>query len=65
MRVLTAEPMPSEVEALIERRRRAGADRFDEVWDGVLHISPDRSRGLIELGAAELTQRIDWPLLEG
>lgn len=41
---MTAEPMPSLVEELMERRRRAGADRFDEMWDGVLHMSPDPSR---------------------
>jgi len=26
---------PPELEALLERRQRTGADRFDEVWDGV------------------------------
>jgi Uma2 family endonuclease len=31
---------PPEIEALKERRRRSGLDRFDEVWDGVLHIVP-------------------------
>jgi Uma2 family endonuclease len=30
----------SELEALKERRRRAGLDRLDEVWDGVLHMVP-------------------------
>lgn len=27
-------------EALLERRRRTGADRWDELWDGVLHMPP-------------------------
>lgn len=27
-------------ERLLEERRRAGADRWDEVWDGVLHMVP-------------------------
>ncbi len=31
---------PPELEALLERRRRAGADRLDEVWQGVHHIVP-------------------------
>jgi len=39
VRILTAEPMPAEVEQLLERRRLARADRHDELWDGVLHIA--------------------------
>jgi len=31
---------PPELEALLERRRRAGADRLDEVWEGVYHMVP-------------------------
>jgi Uma2 family endonuclease len=31
---------PPELEALRERRRRAGADRSDEVWEGVYHMVP-------------------------
>jgi Uma2 family endonuclease len=31
---------PPELEALLERRRRAGADRLDEVWEGVYHVVP-------------------------
>jgi len=31
---------PPELEALLERRRRAGVDRLDEVWQGVLHMVP-------------------------
>lgn len=27
-------------ESLLEERRRTGADRFDEMWDGVLHMPP-------------------------
>lgn len=40
MRVLTVDPPPAELEALLERRRKAGADIFDEIWDGVLHMAP-------------------------
>jgi Uma2 family endonuclease len=43
MRVLTTDPPPAEVEAMLERRRLAGADKLDEVWNGVLHMSPDPS----------------------
>lgn len=34
---------PPELEALLERRRRADADRFDEVWEGVYHMVPGPS----------------------
>ena len=37
------DPLPVEVEALIERRHERGADRHDEVWEGVLHMSPPPS----------------------
>jgi hypothetical protein len=34
---------PPELEALLERRRRAGVDRLDEVWEGVRHMVPGPS----------------------
>jgi Uma2 family endonuclease len=34
---------PRELEALLERRRRAGIDRLDEVWEGVHHVVPGPS----------------------
>jgi Uma2 family endonuclease len=37
---LVKDPAPVEFEALLERRRRLGQDRFDEVWEGVLHMNP-------------------------
>ncbi len=40
---LIPDPLPVEVEALLERRREWGADRHDEVWEGVLHMSPPPS----------------------
>lgn len=40
MRTLLPELPPAEIEAVLERRRRTGADRFDEVWEGVLRIVP-------------------------
>jgi Uma2 family endonuclease len=34
---------PPELEALLERRHRAGVDRLDEVWQGVHHMVPGPS----------------------
>ena len=34
------DPQPAEFEELLERRRRLGQNRFDEVWEGVLHMNP-------------------------
>jgi len=31
---------PPELQALLERRRQAGVDRLDEVWEGVHHVVP-------------------------
>lgn len=40
MRALLSDPAPAEFEALLDRRRRTGVDRRDEVWQGVLHVNP-------------------------
>lgn len=40
MPTLVLDPLPQALEALKENRRRAGLDRFDEVWEGVLHMVP-------------------------
>jgi Uma2 family endonuclease len=40
MPTLVLDPPPQALEALQESRRRAGLDRFDEVWEGVLHMVP-------------------------
>jgi len=40
MSTLVLDPATPELEALKERRRRAGLDRLDEVWEGVLHMVP-------------------------
>jgi hypothetical protein len=34
---------PPELQALLERRRQAGVDRLDEVWEGVHHMVPGPS----------------------
>jgi Uma2 family endonuclease len=49
VRTLIPDPPPVEVEALLERRRRAGADRFDEVWEGVYHVVPGPSGAHAEI----------------
>ncbi len=38
MRTLLPDPPPTELQALLERRKRLGQDRKDEVWEGVLHM---------------------------
>jgi Uma2 family endonuclease len=40
MRAVVLDPSTAAFEELLERRRRSGLDRFDEVWDGVLHMVP-------------------------
>jgi Uma2 family endonuclease len=40
VRTIVSDPPPAGFEALLERRRRWGVDRHDEVWDGVLHMNP-------------------------
>ena len=49
MRTLVLDPPPHQLEELLERRRRMGADRRDEVWAGVYHMvpSPDTAHSLI------------------
>lgn len=49
-------PRPPEVEAWLERRRRAGLDRFDEVWGGRYVVAPDLhgNHGRTQLGVAAL-----------
>ncbi len=40
MRALVLDSPTSGLEFLLESRRRSGLDRFDEVWEGVLHMVP-------------------------
>jgi Uma2 family endonuclease len=40
VRTLVLDSHAHELQALAERRRRAGLDRLDEVWEGVLHMVP-------------------------
>src|ERR1700724_2537274 len=40
MRTLVLDPSTAGFGELLERRRRSGLDRLDEVWAGVLHMIP-------------------------
>ena len=40
MPTVVLDPAPREFERLLARRRQTGADRRDEVWEGVLHMAP-------------------------
>ncbi len=40
MRTLVLDPLPPQLEELLERRRHMGGDRHDEVWGGVYHMVP-------------------------
>jgi hypothetical protein len=43
MPTVVVDPAPAEFEALLERRRQLGLDRWDEVWEGALHMIPPPS----------------------
>jgi Uma2 family endonuclease len=45
MATLVLGPPPPELQALLDRRRRSGIDRLDEVWEGVLHMIPAPGHG--------------------
>jgi Uma2 family endonuclease len=40
MRAVVLDPPTAGLEEVLERRRRSGLDRLDEVWEGVLHMVP-------------------------
>jgi Uma2 family endonuclease len=56
MSTLVVGPAPAELDALLERRRRLGADLYDEVWKGVLHIvpAPHSAHGKLDRRVARL-----------
>lgn len=43
MRTVVLGHRPPELDQLIEKRRRCGQDRFDEVWSGDYHMAPGPS----------------------
>jgi Uma2 family endonuclease len=51
MRTLLPDPPPAELIELLERRKRLGLDRHDEVWEGVLHMVPGPSSEHADIGA--------------
>jgi Uma2 family endonuclease len=50
MRALVLDPPSAGLEQILERRRRSGLDRMDEIWKGVLHMvpAPSHAHGNIE-----------------
>lgn len=40
MRTVILDPPTAGLDELLERRRRSGLDRLDEVWEGELHMVP-------------------------
>jgi Uma2 family endonuclease len=56
MRALVLDPPTAGLEEVLERRRRSGLDRLDEVWEGVLHMVPAPSgpHGTVEWQIAHL-----------
>jgi Uma2 family endonuclease len=40
MPTVILDPLPVEIDELLDRRRRLGLDNADEVWEGVLHVNP-------------------------
>jgi Uma2 family endonuclease len=51
MRTLLPDPPPAGIAELLERRKRLGQDRKDEIWEGVLHVVPAPSHRHSSLGA--------------
>lgn len=40
MKTVVLDPLPPDIERLIERRKRLGTDLYDEVWEGTYHMAP-------------------------
>jgi Uma2 family endonuclease len=40
VRALVLDPQTAGLEPILERRKRSGLDRMDEIWEGVLHMVP-------------------------
>ncbi len=53
--------MPSAPADLLKRRKETGADRWDEMWEGVLHMGPMANPDHQDLeGAMETYLRLRW-----
>ncbi len=60
MRILVLDPPPPQLEELLERHRRMGVDRRDEVWAGVYHMVPGPN-GVHSLIVQQLCVLLDAP----
>lgn len=60
MRTLILEPSSVGLDELLERRRRSGLDRLDEVWEGVRHLVPAPSGEHADI-AQQLAVILDGP----
>ncbi len=60
MRTLIVEPSSVGLDELLERRRRSGLDRLDEVWEGVRHMVPAPSGEHADI-AQQLAVILDGP----
>ena len=56
MPTVILDPLPVEIDELLDRRRRLGLDHADEMWEGVLHVNPapHGRHGLVVQQLAEL-----------
>lgn len=53
--------MPEVPEHLLRWRKKTGADRWDEIWEGVLHMAPAPNREHQDLEASlEMWLRLHW-----
>ncbi len=60
MRTVVLDPHTAGLDELLERRRRSGLDRLDEVWAGVLHMIPAPS--LVHARVAQQLAELLGPL---
>jgi hypothetical protein len=60
VRTLILDPPSAGLDELLQRRRRSGLDRLDEVWEGVLHMVPAPSVAHARI-AQQLAVRFDAP----
>jgi len=60
MRTVVLDPLTAGLDELLERRRRSGIDRLDEVWEGVLHMVPAPSFGHARI-AQQLAEMLGPP----
>ena len=56
VRTVILDPPTAGLNEILERRRRSGLDRSDEVWEGVLHIvpAPSHAHGKVEWQLASI-----------